>query len=250
MKPRHLWTVENPCTQEIKLLTPLLINNHGKNKIRNKINDHLIEKLTKQPFNLHIPSCCSFHISFCSVSSASTARHERGQRKRNELHFPGHKTHPFVHLSYFQSNKSICFHTVQFRPNSTKLLPAALTLWYNLLFSHSNNFSIDLRVWKTNEGKVYSWLVLEKLFCSCFLCERGRSIKRWQGRSGLHSPWSSTKAQPHMNFPLNIYAYILKYFEFTSLWFKTISLHSKCRFIYLFNLNLHFFRKYFAVLKK
>ena len=59
----HLWTVENPCTQEIKLLTPLLINNHGKNKIRSKINDHLIEKLTKQPFNLHIPSCYSYFSS-------------------------------------------------------------------------------------------------------------------------------------------------------------------------------------------
>lgn len=75
----HLWTVENPCTQEIQLLTPLLINNHGKNKIRSKINDHLIEKLTKQPFNLHIPSCYSFHISFCSVASANTARQAGGK---------------------------------------------------------------------------------------------------------------------------------------------------------------------------
>lgn len=187
MKPRHLWTVENPCTQEIKLLTPLLINNHGKNKIRNKINDHLIEKLTKQPFNLHIPSCCSFHISFCSVSSASTARHEERQKKRNELCFPRHKAHPFVHLSYFQPTKASVSILCNSEPNSTKLLPAVLTLWYNLLFSHSNNFSIDLRVWKTNEGKVYSWLVLEKLFCSCFLCEKGRSIKWWQEWSVLYT---------------------------------------------------------------
>lgn len=124
MKPRHLWTVDNPCTQEIKLLTPLLINNHGKNKIRNKINDHLIEKLTKQPFNLHIPSCCSFHISFCSVSSASTARHEGGEKKRDELRCPGHQAHPFVHPSHLQSNKASVSILCSSAPSSPELLPS------------------------------------------------------------------------------------------------------------------------------
>lgn len=167
----HLWTVENPCTQAIKLLTPLLINNHEKNKIRSKINDHLIEKLTKQPFNLHIPSCYSFHISFCLVSNASTARQGGKKKKKNELYFIA--AHRLAHLftfHIFRSTKASVSILCNSNSNSTKLLPAALTLWYNLLFSHSNNFSIDLRVWKTNEKEFYSWLVLEKLcFAAAFV---------------------------------------------------------------------------------
>lgn len=250
MKPRHLWTVENPCTREIKLLTPLLINNHGKNKIRNKINDHLIEKCPNSPLTYIFHHVVRLTFPFAQ-SPVQAQLDMRMQKKRNELHFPGHKTPPFVHLSYFQSNKSICFHTVQFRPNSTKLLPAGLTLWYNLLFSHSNNFSIDLRVWKTNEGRVYSWLVLEKLFCSCFLCEKGRSINSRQSKSGLYSPWSSPKQQPHHKqlwIFLNIYHMFWKYFTLTSFWFKTISLKSKYHLPNL-NLNPYFFRKHFALFK-
>lgn len=167
----HLWTVENLCTQAIKLLTPLLINNHEKNKIRSKINDHLIEKLTKQPFNLHIPSCYSFHISFCLVSNASTARQGGKKKKKNELYFIA--AHRLAHLftfHIFRSTKASVSILCNSNSNSTKLLPAALTLWYNLLFSHSNNFSIDLRVWKTNEKEFYSWLVLEKLcFAAAFV---------------------------------------------------------------------------------
>lgn len=144
MEPRHLWTVENPCTQEIKLLTPLLINNHGKNKIRNKINDHLIEKLTKQPFNLHIPSCCSFHISFCSVSSASTARHERGQRKRNELHFPGHKTPHSSIFHIFSPTKAsvsiLCNSDPTVRSCSPQHSPCGITYCFPILITSRSIF--------------------------------------------------------------------------------------------------------------
>lgn len=134
--------------RRLSLLTPLLINNRGKNKIRSKINDHLIEKRTKQPFNLHIPSCYSIHISFCLASNASTARQrrERGRRKMSDVLLPALR-HPRLSTFHIwpstKASVSILSHS---SPSSTKLLPAVLTLWYNLLFSHSNNFSIDLRV--------------------------------------------------------------------------------------------------------
>lgn len=136
--------------RRLSLLTPLLINNRGKNKIRSKINDHLIEKRTKQPFNLHIPSCYSIHISFCLASNASTARQqrERGRRKMSDILWPALRLPP-PHLSSFHilhSTKASVSILRNSSPSGTKLLPAALTLWYNLLFSHSNNFSIDLRV--------------------------------------------------------------------------------------------------------
>lgn len=188
------------ATQAIKLLTPLLINNHGKNKIRSKINDHLIEKRTKQPFNLHIPSCYSIHISFCLASNASTARQrgEKGGRKMSCILSPAQR---LAHLSTFhilRSTKASVSILCNSGPSSPKLLPAALTLWYNLLFSHSNNFSIDLRVWKTNEKEFYSWVGLEKsLFCSCFCGGKVGGGKRWAGH------WLNTGVVFHaISFPV------------------------------------------------
>lgn len=195
MKPRHLWTVENPCTREIKLLTPLLINNHGKNKIRNKINDHLIEKLTKQPFNLHIPSCCSFHISFCSVSSASTARHEDGKRREMSSIFLGTRlTHSSTSHIFSPTKASVsrlCDSDPTVPSCSPQDSPCGITYCFPILITSQSIFVSGRQM-----RRVHSWLVLEKLFCSCFLCERGRS-KNPRQASVVCTPWSSTKQQPH-----------------------------------------------------
>lgn len=222
----HLWTVENPCTQEIKLLTSLLINNHGKNKIRGKINDHLIEKLTKQPFNLHIPSCYSFHISFCSVSSASTARQAEEERKKNELLWTADTDWPICPPFIFLVQQKHLFpycaaQAPTARSCSLRYSPCGITYCFPILITSQSIFVSGRQMRKKFTLNQFR----KTLLCSCFLCEQGRKIRHCLG-AGLSAALPSSQGSDRDRQ-------------------KSKKLHRRCQFNHPTS-----FKNIFAILKK